>query len=67
MTKIQKRIKAGETAEIDPRYMTRSFGEKKLAEIIPLCWVFNADERPDIFAIRDLLRQAVRENKLLDR
>jgi hypothetical protein len=60
-------IKAGETAEIDPRYLTRSFAEKKLAEIIPLCWKFNPDERPDIFTIRDLLRQAVLENKQLDR
>lgn len=60
---IQKRIKAGETAEIDPRYLARSFAEKKPAEIIPLCWVFDPDKRPDIFTIRDMLRQASFQNK----
>jgi hypothetical protein len=52
----------GETAFIDPRFQDRSFGDARLAEIIPLCWKHDPDERIDIFGLVELLRAAVHEN-----
>jgi hypothetical protein len=60
---IHKKIKAGDTGYIDPRYKDRSFAEAKLAEIIPLCWEYDPDKRIDIFHLVELLRAAVKENK----
>lgn len=60
---IQKKIMRGKTGYIDPRYKESSFAEKKLAEIIPLCWLMDPDERIDIFDLVKFLREAVAENK----
>jgi len=53
---LKNKIMDGQTAFIDPRFLDRSFGDRVLAEIIPLCWKFNADDRIDIFQIVDSLR-----------
>jgi hypothetical protein len=62
---IKKRVADGETAFIDPRFQERSFGDARLAEIIPLCWKKNPNERIDVFGLVDLLRTAVQTNGLL--
>lgn len=63
---VQAKVKDKQTAFIDPRYKDRSFGEAKLAEIIPLCWAFDPDKRIDIFQLVELLRAAVKLNNELD-
>ena len=61
---VQEKISNGETPPIDPRYFNkRSFAERKLAEIIELCWVYDADRRIDMFHVVDFLRNAVQENE----
>lgn len=60
---VKKKIKEGETGYIDPRYKNNSFAEAKLAEIIPLCWVYDPDKRIDIFYLVEFLRAAVKENR----
>jgi hypothetical protein len=56
---IQKRIKNGETAYIDPRWKERSVEEAKMAEAIEWCHQYNPDDRPTIFQLVDFLKQAV--------
>ena len=60
---IQEKIKGHETSLIDPRFKERSFAERTLAEIIPMCWEYEPDDRVDIFELLRLLRQAVKENQ----
>jgi hypothetical protein len=59
---VQAKLKANQTAFIDPRYRNRSFGESKLVEIIERCWVFNPDKRIDIFELVQVLREVIKEN-----
>jgi hypothetical protein len=47
---------------IDPRFLERSFAEKKLAEIMVLCWEYDPVKRPDINTLVQVLREAVEEN-----
>jgi serine/threonine protein kinase len=61
--KVQKLLIKGRIGYIDPRYKERSFAEAKLAEIIPLCWKYDPDERISIFELVTRLRRAVAENK----
>jgi Uma2 family endonuclease len=56
----------GMTAFIDPRYKQRSFAESKLAEIIPQCWIYDPNQRIDIFQLVNLLRIANEVNKLYE-
>lgn len=49
--------------KLDPRYYERSFAESKLAEIIFLCYTFEADERPSITEILHLLEDAIEEDE----
>ena len=60
---VKKVVRRGRTAFIDPQFRDRSFGERKLAEIIPLCWEFDPDKRIDVFGVVKLLRKAIEENK----
>ena len=46
----------GQTAFIDPRFHLRGYAESALADIIPLCWMLDPDERIDIFELTQLLR-----------
>lgn len=50
---------------IDPRYRERSYAEQQMAEIMESCWIYEPDERPDIFEIVKRLRHAVAENERL--
>ena len=58
----QRLIARGEVTELDPRYHDRSFAESKLADIIFLCYTFEADERPSITEIQHLLEDAIAED-----
>jgi hypothetical protein len=57
-----KKILNGETAFIDPRYHDRSPSEAVLAELIPKCYAFKPEDRPTIFEIVDVLKNAVSKN-----
>ena len=59
---IQRRIKNGETAYIDPRFKERSFQEAKLVEAIEWCHKFNPDDRPTVFELVAFLRQAINDS-----
>lgn len=60
---VEKKVKRGETAYIDPRFEERSYADALLAKIIPLCWHHDPDERIDIFQLVAILRRGVSENK----
>lgn len=47
---------------VDPRWKERSFGEKKLVELMEKCWVYDPDERISIFEAVEFLRKAIKEN-----
>jgi hypothetical protein len=57
----QDRLLDGETAYLDPRYRTRSVAERTLTEVIDRCFVFNPDDRADIFEIVAKLRAGLQE------
>lgn len=59
---LQKAVKRGEIAYIDPRYLTRSKEEKALAELIEKCFVYEPDDRPTIFEVVSYLRNAVSDS-----
>jgi hypothetical protein len=56
----QERIMKGEKPPIDPRYRERSFAERTMVDIIERCWIYNPDERIDIFEVVHILRDAVK-------
>lgn len=55
-TVVKNMIMNGETEFIDPHFHERSYAEGALADVIPLCWKLNPDERIDIFELSHLLR-----------
>jgi len=59
---IQRRIKKGETAYINPQFKERSFQEAKLVEAIEWCHKFNPDDRPTVFELVAFLRQAIEDS-----
>jgi serine/threonine protein kinase len=59
LTKVKQK---GGTPHIDTRFEKRSFAEKKLIDIMLLCWKFDASKRISIFDLVVALRQAVWEN-----
>ncbi|EEC44441.1 predicted protein [Phaeodactylum tricornutum CCAP 1055/1] len=59
---VIKKVKAGMKPYIDQRFLERSFAEKKLAEIMVLCWEYDPVKRPDINTLVQVLREAVEEN-----
>lgn len=48
---------------IDPRYKKRSSEEAKLAAILEMCQEYNADDRPSIFEVIRLLKEALADVK----
>mmetsp|Transcript_21509 Transcript_21509/g.45988 ORF Transcript_21509/g.45988 Transcript_21509/m.45988 type:complete len:314 (-) Transcript_21509:288-1229(-) len=60
---VQKKLIDGGVAYIDPRYRERSFGERKLVELVEKCWVYDPGERISIFEAVNFLRDAIEENK----
>ncbi|GAX24170.1 hypothetical protein FisN_4Lh255 [Fistulifera solaris] len=56
----QERIMKGEKPPIDPRFRERSFAEQTMVDIIERCWIYNPDERIDIFGVVQILREAVK-------
>lgn len=60
-SEMQKRVKEGEKAYIDPRFKHRSLGEAKLSEIIDLCHTYNPQDRPSVFEVVEFLREALKE------
>ena len=60
---VKNHIMDGDTSFIDPRFRDRSFGERVLSELIPLCWKYNPDERIDIFELVSRLREAVEKDR----
>eukprot|EP00538_Stauroneis_constricta_P012966 CAMPEP_0119572508 /NCGR_PEP_ID=MMETSP1352-20130426/44656_1 /TAXON_ID=265584 /ORGANISM="Stauroneis constricta, Strain CCMP1120" /LENGTH=600 /DNA_ID=CAMNT_0007622193 /DNA_START=27 /DNA_END=1829 /DNA_ORIENTATION=+ len=63
---VHKKLIEGEIAYIDPRYEQRSYGEKKLVEILRRCWEYNPEKRINIFQAVEMLREAVKENAKLE-
>jgi len=59
---VQKKVIKGETAFIDSRYKNRSFAEAILVQVIENCWIYNSDERTNIFEIVEYLKNAVIKN-----
>jgi len=55
-----------EQAFIDPRYRKRTYAEGALVEIIEECWIYEPEDRADIFEVVDFLRDAVEENSRLE-
>ena len=64
---VQKKLIDGETAFIDPRYKERSFAEKKLIELVEKTWIYNPDERINMFDAVDFLKHAIKENEMRTR
>lgn len=60
---LRRTIREGGVSFIDQRVELRSFGDRKLSEIIQLCYTTDPMQRPDIFHVVNLLRQAVAENE----
>jgi len=60
---LKKAVMDGEIEFIDPRWRERSFGERVLADLIPICWKREPDERIDIFELVRQLREAVEEDQ----
>ncbi|CAJ1969152.1 unnamed protein product [Cylindrotheca closterium] len=58
----KKAIKAGNITYIDPRFSERSKEEARLVEVIKQCFIYDADERPSIFKVVELLKDAVSES-----
>jgi hypothetical protein len=58
----QKLLKQKKTGVVDPGWFKKSIPERKLAEIIPLCWEYDPDKRIDIFHLAELLRAAYNES-----
>lgn len=59
--KVKKRVKAGQKPYIDPRYKERSLAEAKLADIIDKCHSYYPEDRPSVFEIVKILRDALKE------
>ena len=60
---VQEMVLAGKKPFIDPRYRERSFAERKLADIMELCWEYDTEKRTDSGTLVKLLREAVEENE----
>lgn len=60
---VQKKLIDGKLAYVDSRWGERSFGEKKLIELMEKCWIYDPDERISIFGAVDFLRKAIKENE----
>lgn len=59
---VQKKVKGGQRAYIDPRYRTHSYIEGKLVELMERCWIEEPSDRVDIFEAVKFLRKVKEEN-----
>ena len=53
----------GGLPRVDPRYRDRSLAERRLVELMEMCWEYDPDDRMSVFDAVDFLRRAVRENE----
>jgi serine/threonine protein kinase len=65
--RIQRQLLKGERAYIDPRYLSRSYAENKLVEVMEKTWEFSPNDRISIFQVVKALRKAVKDNKTLSK
>jgi len=56
----------GKLPYVDPRWKERSYIERRLVELTEKCWIYDPDERVDIFYAVEFLRETVRENNRLN-
>lgn len=63
-TKVkQKKLIDGEIAYLDPRYKGRNYILDRLIELMYRCWVYEPDDRIDIFESVSFLRETLEEAK----
>jgi len=62
---VQEMVLAGKKPFIDARYREKTFAERKLAEIMELCWEYDPAKRIDSGTLVKLLRKAVEEDERL--
>jgi len=63
-TKVkQKKLMDGEIAYLDPRYKGRNYIQDRLIELMYRCWVYEPDDRIDIFQSVSFLRETLKEAK----
>lgn len=63
-TKVkQKKLLDGEIAYLDPRYKGRNYILDRLIELMYRCWVYEPDDRIDIFGSVSFLRETLKEAK----
>jgi hypothetical protein len=61
--KVQEFVKEGKVMPyISNRFRNGTVGEKRLAELIDECWLYNPDERIDVFRLVRRLRDALEEH-----
>lgn len=60
---VQKKVVNGNSAFIDERYRTYSFGDGKLVELIEKCWAYKPEDRPTIYEVVEFLREAYDDAK----
>jgi len=58
----QKKLIGKELPFIDDRYRSRSLIEGSLVDVMEKCWIYNPEERIDIFEAVRLLRAAKEEH-----
>ena len=52
----------GKLPYVDPRWKERSYIERRLVELMEKCWVYDPDERADIFYAVNHLKETLREH-----
>jgi len=58
---VQEMVNKNTLPFIDPRYKNHTFGEGVLVRLLERCFVYEPDDRADIFEIVHILRVAMRE------
>jgi len=48
---------------INIRYRNGTYAEQKLIEIMERCWIYEPEQRIDIFTVVTFLKKAVKENQ----
>jgi serine/threonine protein kinase len=63
-TKVkQKKLVNGEIAYLDPRYKGRNYMLDRLIDLMYRCWIYEPDDRVDIFEAVSFLRDTLKEAK----
>jgi len=60
---VQKKLIDGKLPYVDERWKERSFGERKLIELMEKCWIYDPKERISIFDAVVFLKEAIKENE----